>query len=49
VTITEPAHRAAAEAMRKTPKPPRTPESEVEQRDLASSDIAFGLTGQEVA
>jgi transposase len=48
-TITDPAHRAAAEAMRKTPKPAATPEPEVEQRDLASYDIAFGLTGQEVA
>jgi transposase len=48
-TITDPAHRAAAEAMRKTPKPAPTPEPEVEQRDLASYDIAFGLTRQEVA
>jgi transposase len=48
-TITDPAHRAAAEAMRKTPKPAPTPEPEVEQRDLGAYDIAFGLTGQEVA
>lgn len=48
-TITDSEHRAAAEAMRKTPKPALTPEPEVEQRDLASYDIAFGLTGQEVA
>jgi transposase len=48
-TITDPAHRAAAEAMRKTPKPALTPEPEVEQRDLGAYDVAFGLSGQEVA
>jgi len=48
-TITDPAHRATAEAMRKTPKPAATPEPEVEQRDLGAYDVAFGLTGQEVA
>jgi len=48
-TITDPVHRAAAEAMRKSPKPVLTPEPEVEQRDLTSYDVAFGLTGQEVA
>jgi hypothetical protein len=48
-TITDPAHRQAAEAMRKTPQPLASPEQEVEERDLGTYDVAFGLSGQEVA
>lgn len=48
-TITDPAHRVAAEAMRKTPTPAPTAEQDVEERDLGAYDAAFGLTGQEVA
>lgn len=48
-TITDPAHRVAAEAMRKTPKPAATPEHDVQERDLRAYDVAFGISGQEVA
>lgn len=49
-TITDPAHRAAAETLRQLPKP-RTPapEQSVEQRNLADYDAIFGLGDEAVA
>jgi len=45
-TITDPAHKAAALAMSHAAahRPPTLPADEVEQRDLATYDAAFGLT-----
>lgn len=45
-TITDPAHRAAALAMSHAAahRPPPQPAQDVEQRDLATYDAAFGLT-----
>jgi transposase len=46
-SITDPEHRAAAEVLRKLPRPAQRPGSEqVEQRSLADYDQIFGLTGE---
>ncbi|MDQ1691116.1 MAG: hypothetical protein QOD87_1224 [Pseudonocardiales bacterium] len=48
-SITDAEHRAAAEALRKYPKPPRRPAiNDVEQRPLSDYDQIFGLA-EEVA
>jgi transposase len=47
-TVTDPEHRAAAEALRRAPHPPTPVTAEVEQRSLTDYDAFFGLT-EEVA
>jgi hypothetical protein len=49
-TITDPAHRAAAEMLRELPRTKSTgPEQAVEQRSLSDYDAAFGLADEAVA
>jgi transposase len=43
-TVTDPEHRAAAEALRRAPHPPAPVTAEVEQRSLTDYDAFFGLT-----
>jgi hypothetical protein len=44
MTVTDPAHVAAADAARRVPDPRTAPSDEDLVRDLADYDRAFGLT-----